>query len=165
VTLDLFGYTSTADFSPCRTYRYSLTRRWGEGPAMLVVGLNPSTADETLDDQTIRKCVGYARREGLAALTMTNLFAYRATNPDVMKVAADPIGPANDATLERLAGDPAHQLVVAAWGVHGAHMGRAADVLARGLLGPRIHALRVTKDGYPWHPLYLPASAPLRRYP
>lgn len=173
--LDLFGWSPTAEFSPCtvhahgcpeacehRPYRYRLTRRWGDGPAMLVVGLNPSTATAVLDDQTIRVCVGYARREGLDGLTMANLLAFRARAPKVMKAAADPIGPENDAWLSRLASE--HPLRVAAWGVHGEHLGRATDVLERGLLG-NLHCLARTKDGHPGHPLYLPTASPLTPWP
>ena len=76
---------STATLSLCRTYRYSLTREWGSGLAVLFIGLNPSTADETLDDRTIRRCIAFARDWGYARLHMANLFAFRATEPRDMK--------------------------------------------------------------------------------
>ena len=84
---DLFGGTGAeamergARLSPCRTYRYALWRRWGEGPPAMFIGLNPSTADETADDPTIRRCIAFARSWGHGALCMANLFAYRATQP------------------------------------------------------------------------------------
>jgi hypothetical protein len=137
-----------AVFSPCRTWRYRLSRRWADGPALLVVALNPSTADETADDPTIRRCVALARREGFAALTMANLFAYRATDPTAMRAAADPVGPDNDAWLGRLRAE--HELCVVAWGVHGEHRGRAADVLERAALGAT-HCLGATAGGQPRH--------------
>lgn len=58
---------SDATFSPCRQYRYSLRRQWGDpaGGYAMFVGLNPSTADETMDDQTIRRCVGFAKQWGV----------------------------------------------------------------------------------------------------
>lgn len=94
-----------AYFSPCRKYRYSLWREWDataetkhEGYAM-IVGLNPSTADEIHDDPTIRKCINFAQAWGYRALCMTNLFAYRATKPNVMRAAAEPVGPENDEVL------------------------------------------------------------------
>src|SRR5689334_20041621 len=71
----------SAVLSPCGLYRYRLTRRWGDGPALLFVMLNPSTADATEDDPTIRRCTGFAKREGMPAIEVVNLFAWRATDP------------------------------------------------------------------------------------
>lgn len=144
----------SADLSSCRTYRYALWRIWGgtAGYAMFV-GLNPSTADETEDDPTIRRCIAFARSWGYSGLCMTNLFAFRATQPADMRAAADPVGPDNDDWL-RDAGSAA-AVVVAAWGCHGVHQGR--DAIVRALL-PRLHYLRLTKDGHPGHPLYLPKT-------
>jgi len=156
--------TKQTIFSPCRTYRYALWREWigGEGYAMFV-GLNPSTADETQDDPTIRRCIAFAKDWGYAALCMTNLFAFRATEPAKMKAAADPIGPENDFHLMRLAKDAG--VIVAAWGAHGTYRGRATEMMAMlrslqapGTEGKRLHCLRLTKDGHPGHPLYLPKT-------
>ena len=144
-----------AEFSPCRRYRYSLLRTWQPaGGFAMFVGLNPSTADETVDDPTIARCVAFSKAWGFGGLLMTNLFAYRATQPADMKAQADPVGPENDAYLVRLA-DQA-QVVVAAWGTYGAFLGR--DQQVRGLLGRKLHYLRLTKDGHPGHPLYLPGN-------
>ena len=144
---------STATLSHCRTYRYSLTREWGDGFSVLFICLNPSTADETLDDPTIRRCISFAREWGGGRLHMANLFAFRATDPRDMKNASDPIGPENDKHLLALAHDSA--LTIAAWGVHGTFGGRHNAV--RRIL-PRLHYLRLTKDGHPGHPLYLPKT-------
>lgn len=144
---------SGADISACGRYRYSLWRRWGPGPSVLFVGLNPSTADATLDDPTIRRCIGFARAWGYGGLVMANLFAWRDTAPAGMMAAADPVGPDNDRVLQ--AEHVRAALTVAAWGAHGAHLGR--DEVVRALL-PRLHCLRLTKHGHPGHPLYLPAS-------
>ena len=138
-------------FSPCRTYRYALWREWigGKGYAMFV-GLNPSTADETQDDPTIRRCIAFAKAWGYAGLCMTNLFAFRATQPEDMKAANDPVGPENDAHLKALAEGAG--VIVAAWGVHGTYGGRHNAVRA---MLPELHCLALTKDGHPGHPLYL----------
>ena len=143
---------SSAVFSPCRTYRYLLWR-WWEIPRgyVMFVGLNPSTADESIDDPTIRRCIGFAKAWGYGGLCMANLFAFRATQPAAMKAAHDPVGPDNDHALRESAERAG--LLVAAWGVHGAHQDRAAAVMA---MLPGIHCLRLTKDGHPGHPLYLP---------
>lgn len=148
----------SATFSPCRRFRYTLWRTWAavDGHAdcyAMFVGLNPSTADEANDDPTIRRCVGFARAWGFQGLCMTNLFAYRATDPADMLAQADPVGEGNDRTLRAMAERAG--IVVAAWGVHGAHGGRAAAV--RKLL-PKLHYLKLTKDGHPAHPLYLPKT-------
>ncbi|WP_276968362.1 DUF1643 domain-containing protein, partial [Metallibacterium scheffleri] len=115
------------------------------------VGLNPSTADETQDDPTIRRCVGFAKAWGYQALCMVNLFAFRATRPDDMLAAADPVGPDNDAHLRALSGEAG--VIVAAWGALGTHRGRDVEVCA---LLPALHCLTLTKGGQPGHPLYLP---------
>ena len=118
----------------------------------MFIGLNPSTADEANDDPTVRRCIRFAQSWGYGALCMTNIFAYRATDPADMLVQDDPVGPENDAYLRRLAAGAG--VVVAAWGTHGTHMGRHKAVRA---MLPRLHYLRLTKDGHPGHPLYLPA--------
>ena len=92
-------------FSPCRRYRYTLWRAWDMfNPGyVMFIGLNPSTADEVQDDPTIRRCIGYAKEWGYGAFCMTNIFAFRATDPRVMKAQADPVGPENDKWLTECA--------------------------------------------------------------
>ena len=146
-----------ATFSECRTWRYSLIRSWGDGNHAVFIGLNPSTADETTDDATIRRCVAFARGWGYGGLCMVNLFAYRATKPAEMMKASDPVGPDNDDYLIRLCADAG--IVIACWGVHGAHRQRSehvVDILQRQRI--RLHALALTIAGEPRHPLYLSKS-------
>jgi hypothetical protein len=156
---DLFGnpvtseIESSATFSPCRTYRYALWRKWGSGPYAMFIGLNPSTADELTNDPTIRRCIAFARGWGYDALCMANLFGYRATKPIDMKKASDPVGPENDNILSRLASDAG--IAIAAWGTNGTYKGRDQSVKQ---LVPNLHYLRMTKGGHPSHPLYLPAN-------
>lgn len=143
---------SSATFSPCRQYRYSLWRHWGDpasGYAMFV-GLNPSTADETENDRTVNRCIEFAKAWGYAGLCMTNLFAIRTRWPSEMKKAAEPVGADNDQVLRTQAKNAG--VVVAAWGVDGAYRGRDSEVLA---MLPNLHYLKLTKDGHPGHPLYL----------
>lgn len=144
----------TAIFSPDRKYRYALWREWiGGTGCVMFIGLNPSTADEVQDDPTVRRCINYAKAWGYRKLCMTNLFAWRATDPHDMKSVADPIGPANNSVLWHSA-DYA-SVIVAAWGTHGAYMGRGAAVRA---MLPGLKCLRITKGGFPAHPLYLPKT-------
>ena len=105
---------ATAKFSACRTYRYTLWRIWGGGKRFVqFIGLNPSTADEFKNDPTVRRCIIYAKDWGFDGICMTNLFAYRSTNPAVMKKQAEPIGEENDEWLLEIASRS--ELIVAAW--------------------------------------------------
>lgn len=153
-------------FSPDRQHRYKLWRIWDKDEGMCAfIGLNPSTADEIENDPTVRRCMTYARDWGFGGLMMLNIFAFRATDPKVMKAAVDPVGPANDKHL--LAEARWCQQVVAGWGTHGAFRDRHDRVLR--LLDHSevdLHCLGKTKDGYPKHPLYLRrdlTAVPFRR--
>lgn len=145
---------SDAYFSPCRTWRYSLVRSWSAPGAkiLVVVGLNPSTADETENDPTVRRCLGYAKAWGYSTLRMLNLFAFRSTDPKGLRATADPVGPDTDRVLVDLC---AGQDVLAAWGGHGRLLDR--DVAVLRLLekaGARVSCLAENQDGTPVHPLY-----------
>lgn len=155
---DLF-VSSAAELSPCGLYRFRLTRRWSDGPTCGFVMLNPSTADASNDDPTIRRCIGFARREGCGALLVANLFNFRATKPEDMLHAADPEGP--DADLRLLeAIDLVDGPLIAAWGSHWLAKHRSAHVEA--MIGQHMVCLGRTKDGHPRHPLYVRADAPLQ---
>jgi len=144
---------SSAHFSRCRSFRYALWREWNAGePKVLMIGLNPSTADATRNDPTIRRCIGFARDWGFGGLWVLNLFAYRATHPSDLKVAGDPVGPRNDKWLRDVARKTAR--AVAVWGNDGAFMGRSTRV--RDMLGDRLEVIRLNAGGEPAHPLYLP---------
>lgn len=152
-----------ATISPCGKYRYLLTRDWNHDEESGVtfasrrvafIGLNPSTADAENDDPTIRRCIGFAKTWGFNGLVMVNLFAYRATKPEDMMAAADPVGPDNLATLENL-----HNLAefkIAAWGKHGSFQGQGDYV--KSIISGQLCYLRLNKDGSPAHPLYLPKT-------
>lgn len=149
---------NTCRFSPDRTYRYTLTHRWDRSlPYLVVIGLNPSTADEQKLDPTLRKVKGFGERWGMGGFVMLNLFAYRATLPADMKRAPDPIGPRNDHWLTRVCSSRKRGPVLVAWGTHGGFKMRDTYVLRR-LTGLGIDplALRVTQGGFPEHPLYVP---------
>jgi hypothetical protein len=128
---------------------------------MLWIGLNPSTADEQQLDPTLTRIARFSEREGMDGFWMGNLFGLRATDPAVMKAATDPNGPGNDASLLEAAGRC--EKIVAAWGVHGEHLDRAAAVVKL-LTGHELWCLGTTKDGHPRHPLYVRANQPLVRW-
>lgn len=142
----------SATFSPDRRYRYVLQRTWDRNKELCAfICLNPSTADENIDDPTVKKCMKYCMRWGYGTFYMLNLFAFRATNPKEMLSQDDPIGPENDKAIHIVA-IHAH-LVVVAWGVHGAHRQRDEQVLDM-LKDRDVACLRTTKDVMPKHPLY-----------
>lgn len=150
----------TAVFSPCRRWRYTLTREWIGGDGVCAfIGLNPSTADETQDDPTIRRCINYAKAWGFGGLLMLNLFAWRATDPQDMLAADEPVGALNDEYLRLIEDVP---LAVAAWGTKGTHLNRERAVADR--YRGRLHVLRLTSGGHPEHPLYLPKSLRATRW-
>ena len=151
-----------AVFSRCAVFRYLLWR--APSPRAKFVGmgmLNPSQADETRDDPTIRQARARGRQAGFAALLVWNLFAFRATLPADLRRAADPVGPDNDAAIA-LALTLSSRTVLA-WGNHGAYLGRDRAVLDR-CAGLDLSVLGLTNTGQPRHPLYLPRVARLRRW-
>lgn len=135
-------------------YRYWLTRTWdAAAEPMTWIMLNPSTADAETDDPTIRRCIGFAKAWGFGSFRVVNLFALRSTDPAALRSHPDPIGPKNDEYLRDATADVS--LTVAAWGNHGAFLGRGYAVAAS---IPRLHVLNMTKEGQPAHPLYLPKT-------
>jgi hypothetical protein len=116
----------------------------------MVVGLNPSTADEMKSDPTVTRCVNYTRAWGFGGLIMMNAFAVRGTDPAVLKQVRDPVGPENNFWLHRMAQEA--RLILGAWGNHGLWLDRQKQVLE--LIPQEIYCLGVTKAGAPRHPLY-----------
>jgi len=157
-----------AEISACGRYRYVLRRRWDftNRAVCVFVMLNPSTADHATDDATVRKVVGFAQRWGFGAAAIVNMFAMRSKNPDDLLTADfDPVGPDNDFFVAREL--EAASLVVAAWGSHRAlrnpnHERRPERVMQLTReASADVRALRVSKDGIPWHPLYVPYDVEL----
>ncbi len=146
---------SVAEYSDCERYRYSLTRTWDHsGQRVAFIMLNPSTATEIQNDPTVERCERRARALGFGAFQVTNIFAWRDTDPKSMRASADPVGSENDrAILAAL--DWADQ-VICAWGTHGAHLdrGRAVEALLR-QAGKGLFSLGLTQAGHPKHPLYI----------
>jgi hypothetical protein len=145
------GLQSGALFSDCRTWRYKLWRIWDATlPYLQFICLNPSVADAYRNDRTLVRCINYAKSFSFGGVFMTNAFAFVTPDPEEMKRAADPIGPENDYWLKEVSRDAG--MVIAGWGLDGMFMGRAEQVMK---LIPKVHYLKLSKDGYPCHPLYL----------
>lgn len=152
-----------ATFSECRRYRYDLTREWGAGPTLNVIGTNPSSADAEIDDPTVRVTMTRAKRLGYGRLVFTNVFAWRATDPNELRRVADPIGPENDEFILRWAREA--DTVLCAWG-QAATM-RLRSMKVRRMLAALevdLFALRTSANGEPWHVLYLPLSETMKPY-
>ncbi|MGP9788393.1 DUF1643 domain-containing protein [Roseinatronobacter sp. NSM] len=146
---------SVAVYSRCEAFRYVLTREWDASAGrVLFVMLNPSTATEVQNDPTVERCERRARALGFGAFRVCNIFAFRATDPRVMRAAPDPVGPLNNAAIAQSA--PWADQIICAWGTHGAHMDRGAQVetLLRAT-GRDLWHLGLSKAGHPKHPLYI----------
>jgi len=151
--------TGGATFDDGGAYRYSLWRSWAAGPRIAFVLLNPSTADATADDPTVRRCLGFARALGFGSLEVVNVCALRSPHPSALLRHPDPVGPANAETIARaLAGA---DMVIAGWGNEGA---RFIPLLPANIWAADLHCLGLTKLGQPRHPLYLPAASQPIRY-
>ena len=149
---------STAIYSDCERYRYALTRTWDEaGKRVLFVMLNPSKATEVQNDPTVERCERRARALGFGAFQVTNIFAWRDTDPFKMRKAADPVGPDNDVVI--LEGANWADQIIAAWGTHGVHLNRGQQTatLLRTTNKP-LYSLGLSKHGHPKHPLYISYS-------
>jgi hypothetical protein len=148
-----------AVLSEDRRYRYVLWRRWDPGlPQMVWILLNPSTADERADDQTLRKCVGFAQQFKQGGIQIVNLFAWRSRHPNELQMVADPIGPENDTHILKTLGDNPG-LVMAGWGADRFARRRAEAVTAMVKVAhPRltIRCLGRGVAGTPTHPLFVP---------
>ena len=145
---------SGAVFSDCRKYRYALWRMWNEHkPIAMIIGLNPSTADQTRNDPTITRCISFASSWGYGGVCVTNLFVFRATAPTELKAHHDPIGKENDAWVHEMTKGAA--ITVAAWGNHGKFLNRSLEILPS---LDQLHCIKMNKSGEPAHPLYLKAE-------
>ena len=145
-----------AEFSPCKKYRYALWRIWDESkPIIMFIGLNPSTANETTDDATIRRVKRFAVDWGAGGVYMMNLFPLVSTNPKVLLDFYDT--PFHDVELEKNnhwlcdISFKANQIIFA-WGAFKEAHKRAKTVIK---MFPDAKALLINQDGSPRHPLFV----------
>lgn len=146
---------SKATYSNCKRYRYCLSREWDAAKKIAhFIMLNPSTATEYQNDPTVERCERRARTLDYGGFSVTNIFAWRDTDPKKMERAIDPIGPENDSMILKTCLNA--DINIAAWGIHGSH--RARDVEVKRIFYEaklRVFSLGLTKLGYPKHPLYI----------
>lgn len=156
---DLFGYEvlAGAEFSPCRTWRYTLTRTWDQDrPVIAYVGLNPSYANEKRLDRTTQKCVKWAERDGYGKYVMLNLFGFVSTLPEGLLTAPDRVGPENDEWIAKTFAEAS--TVVFCWGATLSKLTADRIEIVRKLadeagLNPLCPGH--TKEGFPLHPCRL----------
>ncbi len=151
-----------ASYSDDETYRWWYERRWAAGPTLCWVGLNPGTGDtDGKARPTLARVVGWAKREGCAAVTVVNLFSYRSTDPKKLRTAApDIVGELTDSTIRQES--DRSRLTLAAWGADkAARNGRAAEVTSL-LKDP--YCVGTTRTGEPLHPLFRPSDSSLVPY-
>lgn len=149
---------SRSHFSPCRSYRYSLDRIWNShDPSVLFILFNPSTADETKDDPTLRRCIQFAKNWGYGGLRIVNLYSLRSSNPKRVTLHNAPKGPYHHYQFYQSLRD--FRDVVCAWGLNGGPIPSSFFTDSH-----QVFYLGLNKDGSPKHPLYLPASAELLRW-
>ena len=153
----------SAIISDCGTYRYRLERcvRMGSKQRTIVFCmLNPSTADATQDDRTIRRCINFAKSWGYTDLVVVNLFAFRSAYPAELWTHADPVGPDNDFYILQAARNA--ESLVCAWGADGGERANAVLTMIREKVPDcQLVCLKHNKDGSPVHPLYQPGNAVL----
>lgn len=163
--------TKGAILSACMTYRYQLWRWWDtKKPALCFVMLNPSTADTDTDDQTIKKCVKFAETLGYGGIEVVNLFAWRATDPAQLRRVSmvEAIGPTNDSNIRSVVKsvESIGGITVLAWGANAKHYGMRPTEVVRIVQSITVpYVFRLTKGGFPAHPLYLPIYLPLTPVP
>jgi hypothetical protein len=151
-----------AELSEDRTKRYLLWRPTGVrgGKTCTFVMLNPSDADEAVDDATVRRCIGFAARWGFSTMKIVNLFAFRTPHPKKLAQLVDAAGGVRDTkNIARVRLACKDAFVVCAWGAHGKLNGqdeRVARILE--LDGVRLHALGFCANGCPKHPVRLPSK-------
>ncbi len=150
----------SAVLSGDRLYRYILSRGWASGPRMVWIMLNPSTADAENDDPTIRRCIGFAKREGCGSLDVVNLYALRCTKPKHLLDHPDPEGPDNPLAWAQVLFDPEPEFIVAAWGAFDTSDLPRPKALV-GYCSGSMLCLGTTAKNAPRHPLYVKADAPL----
>jgi hypothetical protein len=160
VQTDIYGSACIWD-GPNKEYRYVLYRVWDKSkPKIAFIGLNPSVADERQDDNTVRKCINIARREGYGSMIMLNAYAYRSTDPKALTIQPDVVGNHNDHHIAKECKD-ANKIVIA-WGNHATDDRHA--MLLKVLEGHQLYCFAKNNNGKPKHPLYVSLKAPLLLY-
>jgi hypothetical protein len=153
----------SAIISDCGLFRYQLYRCWDDRkPCVTWIMLNPSTADDKVDDMTIMKCIAFSEIFGFGKMIVVNLYAFRTKSPQLLERHGYPVGPENDVHIVSAMFNS--EMIIAAWGAHGRGKQRAKDIMA--LTASRdVMALKLLHGAVPGHPLMLPYKSQLVTVP
>lgn len=150
-------------FSFCKKYRYTLVRTFSDVPTqpryLTFLMLNPSTADEQLNDPTINRCISFAKSLGFDGIFVMNLYSLRATNPNELWKSHDPVGPINDFCIENYANVMTD--IVCAWGNNADKSRAAAVIKILKSTEAKLWCLGLNQTGHPKHPLYISGAQQL----
>jgi len=152
-----------AIFSKDKAYRYLLERELDGKKHICFIMLNPSIANEKIDDPTIRRVIDFGIKFNAKKIWIVNLFAFVTSDPSYLLNTNDPIGKNNDKYIEkysRLA-----DIIILGWGNKGKFLGRDKEVLKKlKKFKHKVFALKILKNGSPSHPLYLKKTSELIKY-
>jgi hypothetical protein len=128
--------------------------------------LNPSIADDRIDDPTIRRCMRFARGPSVGGIAVGNLYGLRSTSPAAIKIARDPVGPDNALALRDIVVGAVAQSVpiVCAWGALAPRAASQPFLDIARQHGARLVCLGKTANGSPRHPLYIRADQPFEAF-
>lgn len=161
-SMELFKNNNGASFSECREYRFALWRIWDESkPLVMFIGLNPSTANETEPDQTIKSVTRISKNLGYGGFYMMNCFPYVSTNPNDLidhdkTVYSQQQFFINNQKLKEVS-DKCKDIVFA-WGKFKVLQKRSLELIK---MFPHAKALILNKDNSPRHPLYVKSDCQL----
>ena len=165
----VMNYENIKMYPPQRTHtRYSLIK---DGAKMLiVVGFNPSTADDTKIDATMRFVLGIAEFNEYDGFAMVNLYPLRSTNPDDLPLNADEeLIKENFSHIDSILEEYPTADILLAYG-NLVNSRPYTKEIARNLLelfnnkSRQIYCLAKLRSGNPKHPLRTPFSTKLQKF-
>jgi hypothetical protein len=150
------GIAMSARLSACGTYRWTLSRSWGQGRTVCWILLNPSTADHARDDPTSRRVLHFTQAWGYHGLTIVNLYPFRSPRvSECREWATGNVSPWLRRNIHHIRREVrAADRTIAAWGNNAWDRALVAEVVlaATGGGGHRLECLGTTRSGAPIHP-------------
>lgn len=154
---ELRNVKSDIFISDCGNYKYWLTKEWDKDlPRVMYIILNPTTADSEIDNQTLKKCIGFAKGWGYGSVEVFNLFSYITKDLNILKNIIEEngeeaaIGPENDEWI-KIAVEKA-DLIVLAWGNKGEEFRDRTEKILNILKGKKVKCLGKTAKKQPRNP-------------
>ena len=151
-----------AAFNADRTRRFRLWRIWAKDfPLLVIVGMNPSKADENDNDPTVERCARRADLLGYGGIEMVNMLDIIETDsrkldqmPSDLRCSSANSQVLRDAITHARAG---RADILCGWGKPGQKYGAVAWFATQAARADvTLFCLKRNKDGSPVHPLYQP---------